>query len=102
MTLWRHDGKPESIAYELHEGRYGLAGHVAGDETFRAAQPFGVEIVPATAAGGGAVPGLNRVPAPARRQASRSIGQLMQRGPPRPRPSSPPGTVMTSMPFSAR
>lgn len=40
-------GKPELIAYELHEGRYGLAGHVAGDETFRAAQPFGVEIVPA-------------------------------------------------------
>jgi MFS family permease len=35
-------------------------------------------------------------------QASRSIGQLMQRGPPRPRPSSPPGTVITSMPFSCR
>ena len=29
---------------------------------------------------------------------SRSIGQLMQRGPPRPRPSSLPGMVITSMP----
>ena len=39
-------------------------------------------------------------PGPA--QASRSMGQLMQRGPPRPRPSSPPGTVITSMPLSRR
>ncbi len=38
----------------------------------------------------------------ARAQASRSIGQLMQRGPPRPRPSSPPGTGITSMPLSCR
>jgi hypothetical protein len=37
-----------------------------------------------------------------RGQASRSIGQLMQRGPPRPRPSSPPGTVITSMPLSCK
>ena len=29
---------------------------------------------------------------------SRSIGHVMQRGPPRPRPSSPPATVTTSMP----
>ena len=29
---------------------------------------------------------------------SRSIGQDMQRGPPRPRPSSEPAIVMTSMP----
>ena len=35
-------------------------------------------------------------------QAERSIGQLMHRGPPRPRPSSPPGTVITSMPLSSR
>ena len=35
-------------------------------------------------------------------QASRSMGQVMQRGPPRPRPSSPPGTVITSMPLSRR
>ena len=35
-------------------------------------------------------------------QASRSIGQLIQRGPPRPRPSSPPGTAITSMPLSCR
>ncbi len=35
-------------------------------------------------------------------QASRSIGQLMHRGPPRPRPSSLPGTVITSMPWSRR
>ena len=31
-------------------------------------------------------------------QASRTNGQLMQRGPPRPRPSSDPGTSMTSIP----
>jgi hypothetical protein len=35
-------------------------------------------------------------------QASRSRGQLMQRGPPRPRPSSPPGTGITSMSLSCR
>jgi len=35
-------------------------------------------------------------------QASRSMGQLMQRGPPRPRPSSLPGTATTSTPFSRR
>ena len=35
-------------------------------------------------------------------QASRSMGQLMQRGPPRPRPSSPPGTGITVMPLSFR
>ena len=35
-------------------------------------------------------------------QASRSIGQLIQRGPPRPRPSSPPGTTITSIPLSCR
>ena len=33
---------------------------------------------------------------------SRTIGQVMQRGPPRPRPSSDPTTGITSMPFSAR
>src|ERR1035438_55373 len=33
---------------------------------------------------------------------ARSRGQLMQRGPPRPRPSSLPRTVITSMPFSRR
>ena len=33
---------------------------------------------------------------------SRSIGQLMHRGPPRPRPSSPPGISSTSMPFARR
>src|ERR1700730_6151739 len=35
-------------------------------------------------------------------QGSRSSGQLMQRGPPRPRPSSLPRTGITSMPFSRR
>ena len=35
-------------------------------------------------------------------QASRSIGQVMHRGPPRPRPSSLPRIVITSMPFSRR
>jgi hypothetical protein len=39
---------------------------------------------------------------PAVAQASRSIGQLMQRGPPRPRPSSLPAMVITSMPLSRR
>ena len=34
--------------------------------------------------------------------ASLSTGQLMQRGPPRPRPSSLPRMVMTSMPFLRR
>ena len=38
----------------------------------------------------------------AKGHASRSIGQLMHRGPPRPRPSSLPGTVITSMPLSCR
>ncbi len=33
-----------------------------------------------------------------RQAGSRSIGQVMQRGPPRPRPSSSPGMVTTSMP----
>ena len=33
---------------------------------------------------------------------SRWIGQLMHRGPPRPRPSSPPGISSTSMPFARR
>ena len=37
-----------------------------------------------------------------RQMPSRSSGQLMQRGPPRPRPSSLPGMVMTSMPLSRR
>src|SRR5690606_1174965 len=36
------------------------------------------------------------------RQASRRSGQLRQRGPPRPRPSSLPRMVMTSIPFAAR
>ena len=34
--------------------------------------------------------------------ASRSIGQDMQRGPPRPRPSSPPAMVTISMPLRRR
>ena len=47
-----------------------------------------------------AAPRLGRRVVPA--QAPRSIGQLIQRGPPRPRPSSPPGTTITSMPLSRR
>ena len=39
---------------------------------------------------------------PARRYGSRSIGQVMQRGPPRPRPSSLPRMVTTSIPFWRR
>ena len=34
--------------------------------------------------------------------ASRSIGQVMQRGPPRPRPSSLPATATTSIPLRRR
>ncbi|HEY5985128.1 MAG TPA: Uma2 family endonuclease, partial [Streptosporangiaceae bacterium] len=39
--------KPELIAFELRDGQYARAGRVRGGETFAAAQPFGVEIVPA-------------------------------------------------------
>ena len=39
---------------------------------------------------------------PAQAAGSRSRGQLMQRGPPRPRPSSKPGMVRTSTPSSRR
>src|SRR5699024_7873238 len=33
---------------------------------------------------------------------ARDIGHVIQRGPPRPRPSSVPGTVITSIPFSRK
>ena len=39
--------RPELIAFELADGRYAEAGHVAGDEPYRAERPFPVEMVPA-------------------------------------------------------
>ena len=45
---------------------------------------------------------LGRLQTAERDQASRSIGQLMHRGPPRPRPSSLPRIVITAIPFSRR
>ena len=40
-------GRPELIAFELHDGRYEEAARVSGDEPFAAHRPFGVEVVPA-------------------------------------------------------
>ena len=45
---------------------------------------------------------LRRLKAMAAQIPSRSMGQVMQRGPPRPRPSSLPWMVTTSMPFLRR
>lgn len=38
--------KPEVIAFELHEGRYREAAHATGGQTFVAARPFCIEVVP--------------------------------------------------------
>jgi Uma2 family endonuclease len=38
--------KPELIVFELRDGCYQEAAHAAGDESFAASAPFGVEIVP--------------------------------------------------------
>jgi len=38
--------KPELIVFELHDGRYQEAAHLTGDETFVAAKPFCIEVVP--------------------------------------------------------
>lgn len=38
--------KPELIGFELRDGRYQEAAHVAGDERFAASAPFSVEVVP--------------------------------------------------------
>ena len=38
--------KPEMIVFELHDGRYQEAAHLTGDETFVAAKPFCIEVVP--------------------------------------------------------
>ena len=38
--------QPELVVFELEAGRYAQAGHVTGDEPFRAARPFDVEITP--------------------------------------------------------
>jgi Uma2 family endonuclease len=40
-------GRPELIAFELHDGRYEEAARVSEDEPFAAHRPFGVEVVPA-------------------------------------------------------
>ncbi len=38
--------KPELVVFELDDGRYQEAGHVAGDEAFAARRPFRVRVVP--------------------------------------------------------
>ena len=40
-------GRPELAAFELAGGRYEQAGQAAGDEVFRAARPFPLEVIPA-------------------------------------------------------
>jgi Uma2 family endonuclease len=37
---------PELIVFELHDGRYREAGHPTGEQTFAAAKPFCIEVVP--------------------------------------------------------
>jgi Uma2 family endonuclease len=39
--------QPELTAFELSGGRYEQAGQAAGDEVFRAARPFPLEVIPA-------------------------------------------------------
>jgi Uma2 family endonuclease len=39
--------RPELTAFELSGGRYEQAGQAAGDEVFRAARPFSLEVIPA-------------------------------------------------------
>jgi Uma2 family endonuclease len=38
--------KPELIVFELHDGRYWEAAHLTGEQTFVAAKPFRIEVVP--------------------------------------------------------
>ena len=38
--------QPELVVFELDNGRYQEAGHVAGDEAFVARRPFQVRVVP--------------------------------------------------------
>jgi Uma2 family endonuclease len=38
--------EPEVIVFELRDGRYQEAAHVAGDEVFAADRPFPVEVIP--------------------------------------------------------
>ena len=49
-------GKPELIAFELHDGRYAEAARASGGEPFAAARPFAVEVVPARLVAGLAPP----------------------------------------------
>jgi Uma2 family endonuclease len=44
--------QPEVIAFELRDGRYEQVAHVRGGQTFRAARPFAVDVVPARLVGG--------------------------------------------------
>jgi Uma2 family endonuclease len=39
--------EPELVVFELNDGRYQEAAHVRGEESFPAARPFKVEVVPA-------------------------------------------------------
>ena len=60
------------------------------------------EQIPIIAWGGVAAGGGGQRPGADQATGSRSVGQLIQRGPPRPRPSSAPGTSITSIPDSRR
>jgi hypothetical protein len=40
------------IVFELRDGRYQEAAHVTGDQTFVAARPFCIEVVPSRLVGG--------------------------------------------------
>ena len=68
----------------------------------RRRRPQAPRTAPAVAAARGVRPGRDGRSSVLSAQPLRSMGQLMHRGPPRPRPSSPPATVITSMPFSSR
>jgi Uma2 family endonuclease len=49
VSYWIVDpepGKPELIAFELRDGRYGQVARVTGDEAFDAALPFPVAVTP--------------------------------------------------------
>jgi Uma2 family endonuclease len=44
-------GSPSLVAFELHDGRYEQVGQVAGDEPFRADQPFPLTVTPSALVG---------------------------------------------------
>ena len=44
--------KPEVIVFDLHDGRYREAAHPTGEQTFTAARPFCIDVVPSRLAAG--------------------------------------------------